>query len=250
MGQAILDEEERERYSRQTMLPAWGEEGQLRLKRSVVFVAGLGGLGGPVCLYLAAAGVGTLILCDDGLVEISNLNRQLLYDEADLGKPKTAAAARKLRGLNPRTETVERRVRLREGSVAGIASDADILVDCLDNYQARQVLNAHAVRAGLPLLHGGVLGAGGQFAFLFPPLTPCLHCIFPDDAAERSAPLPAVGPAAGMVASVQALAALRYLVFGEPTMPNLFWRTDGWNPQAEALEIQRDERCPVCGRIS
>lgn len=245
---ASLDDGERDRYGRQLLLPEWGEEGQRRLKGSAALVAGLGGLGGPVCLYLAAAGIGKLVLCDDGLVELSNLNRQLLFGEADLGKAKTAVAASRLRALNPRVETIERSARLVEDNVAEIAADADILVDCLDNLKTRQVLNAHAARTGIPYVHGGVLGTGGQFAFLRPPLTPCLRCLFPDGDTERGSPLPVVGPAAGLVASVQALAVLRYLVLGEATLPNRLWRTDGWETEAELLAIERDPHCPVCGR--
>jgi len=249
-----LDDAERERYSRQLLIPEWGEAGQVQLENSTVLVAGLGGLGGPVCLYLAAAGVGKLILCDCGSVELSNLNRQILYSENDLGCLKAPAAATRLKSLNPLITTQTITAKIDASNAAGLASGADIIVDCLDNFPTRLLLNTQAVRLGIPFVHGGIHGTGGQFAFLHPPHTPCLACLFggyesdPDTTGKNSgaAPLPVVGAIAGIIACMEALAAIRFLVLGKPTLPNRLWRSDGWDSEAETLDISRDPRCPVC----
>jgi adenylyltransferase/sulfurtransferase len=250
-----LDDAGRERYSRQLLIPEWGEAGQARLGNSTVLVAGLGGLGGPVCLYLAAAGVGKLILCDSGTVELSNLNRQILYSVNDLDHLKAPAAAARLKNLNPLVTTLTNTDRIDASNAAELASGADIIVDCLDNFPTRLLLNTQAVGLGIPFVHGGIYGTGGQFAFLHPPHTPCLACLFGDHESEpvrtgkssSAAPLPVVGAIAGIIACMEALAALRFLVLGEPTLPNRLWRTDGWDSDAETLAVSRDPRCPVCG---
>jgi len=252
-----LAEAERERYSRQLLIPEWGEEGQVRLKNSTVLVAGLGGLGSPVCLYLAAAGVGKLILCDHGTVELSNLNRQILYGNVDLGRMKAPVAAAKLGSLNSLVSYRTITDKIDESNVAGLSTGADIIVDCLDNFPTRLMLNAQAVRQCIPYVHGGILGTGGQFAFLHPPLTPCLACLFGDQTSAPAAtgkgisstPLPVVGAIAGNIACMEALAVLRYLVLGASTLPNRLWRTDGWDSEAETLDISRNPCCPICSTI-
>jgi len=253
----VLDDAERERYSRQLLIPEWGEEGQVRLRNSTVLVAGLGGLGSPVCLYLAAAGVGKLVLCDYGEVELSNLNRQILYGGRDLGRLKAPVAATRLKNLNPSVSTRTITDKIDESNVAVLSSGVDIIVDCLDNFPTRLILNAQAVRQRTPYVHGGILGTGGQFAFLHPPLTPCLACLFGDQESYPAAtgksigstPLPVVGAIAGNIACMEALAVLRYLVLGKPTLPNRLWRTDGWDSEAEILDISRNLCCPICGTI-
>ncbi len=195
-----------ERYSRQ--LPLLGVEGQSRLSRTSVGVVGLGGLGSAVALYLAAAGVGRLILVDSDVVEVHNLNRQVLYGEADLGLPKPFMAARRLRALNGDVEVVPVRGRVGEDHVWDALGEADILVDCLDNWEARLALGDYAWERGVPLVHAAVEGWHGQATVVKRGETICLHCLAPRRAARRG-PIPVLGPVAGVLGLIEALEAVK-----------------------------------------
>jgi len=161
-----LSERERERYTRQLVLPAWGEEAQLRLKAATAFVAGAGGLGSAAVLYLAAAGVGCIRVCDRDTVELSNLNRQILHTERGIGGRKAASARQAVARLNKEVRVVPLVTEITEQNVGELAAGADILLDCLDNVPARLVVNRLSVSARIPLVHAGVRGLGGQLAFL------------------------------------------------------------------------------------
>ncbi len=241
--------EEKERYLRQFILPAWGEDAQAKVRASTVLVVGLGGLGSPVCLYLVAAGVGRIILCDSGLVELSNLNRQILYQESDLGLSKALVAAERLHRLNHHPELIVHQEHLDDSNLPGLVSQADIVVDCLDNIQTRHALNRSALAAGIPLVHGGIFGTSCQFAFLHPPLTPCFRCLFPEGSPVAPGPIPVIGATVGIVASLQAQATLRFLASGQATLPNRLWLSTGWEFSCESLVIQRDVDCPACGHL-
>jgi molybdopterin/thiamine biosynthesis adenylyltransferase len=240
-----LTPRELERYHRQLLLPGWGAEAQGRLRRAVVFVAGAGGLGSPVAQYLAAAGVGTLRICDAGRVELSNLNRQLLHADRDLNHPKVRSAARTVRRVNPHVRVVPLQAVIDERSVEGLVGDAGLILDCLDNFQTRQVLNGLAVRRGLPLVHAGVTGWCGQVTFLHPPATACLACIVPES--PPTAVFPILGATAGLLGCLQALEALKYLTGGGPLLAGRLLFCDGSAMQFEEVAVQKDPRCPVCG---
>lgn len=235
-----------DRYDRQLSFEGWGAEGQERLAVSTVFVAGCGGLGSPVLLYLAAAGVGRLLLCDDGTLEGSNLNRQVLYGTADIGRPKAELALERLSALNPEIRITASTERIDERSISALARGADILVDCLDNYATRRVLNRFSVETGTPFVHAGVYGMAGQAAFISPPKTPCLACIIPDGMPEYETPPPVIGAAPGILGGIQAMEVLKYLTgIGDPLPGVLFW--DGEAGTFETVRIERDPTCPVCG---
>ncbi len=174
---------ERERYLRQLLIPSWGEAAQGRLKAATVFVAGAGGLGSSAILYLAAAGVGCIRVCDRGRVDLSNLNRQILHGEHAIGTRKTSSARRAAARLNRHVRMVPLSVEMTEENVAELAAGADLLLDCLDNVHGRMVLNGLSVRARIPLVHAGVRALGGQLTFLHPPATPCLACFLRDEPA-------------------------------------------------------------------
>lgn len=235
-----------ERYRRQLALPGWGEEGQERLSRATVFVAGLGGLGSPLAMYLAAAGVGTLRVCDSGAVELSNLNRQLLYAAPDVGRPKTRSAGRTLHRLNPQARIVPLAEPIDERSAAALVGEADLIVDCLDNFQTRLALNALAVARGLPLIHAGVSGFCGQITFLHPPATACLACLVPQAPPQETVPI--VGPTAGLLGCLEALEALKFLTGAGPLLSGRLLFCDGAAMQFQEVAVERDPRCPVCGR--
>ncbi len=240
-----LEARERERYHRQLILPGWGEQTQERLKRASVFIAGAGGLGSPVAQYLAAAGVGTLRICDSGRVELSNLNRQLLHSDRDLSRPKVRSAARTVRRVNPHVRVVPLREAIDEDSVEELVGDAGLLLDCLDNFPTRQVLNAFAVRRGLPLIHAGVTGWCGQITFLHPPATACLACLVPESPPQEVFPI--LGATAGMLGCLEALEALKYLAGAGPLLVGRMLFCDGQAMQFQEVAVSRDPRCPVCG---
>jgi molybdopterin-synthase adenylyltransferase len=243
----MLNENEKERYAKQIMHPAWGEAGQEKLKSSVVFVAGAGGLGSPVAMYLAAAGVGTLRLCDSGELELSNLNRQILYTHKDLGKVKVYAAAEHLRRLNHEIDIIPLSKCISEKSVESLVAAADLIIDCLDNFPTRFILNRYAVKHSIPLIHAGIEGMVGQLTFIVPKETPCLECLFPD-APPLVAP-PVIGVAPGVIGTLEATEALKYLTGMEPSLKGrlMIWEGDSMN--VEILDIYRRKECPVCGKL-
>jgi molybdopterin/thiamine biosynthesis adenylyltransferase len=242
----ILSPRELERYHRQLILPGWGAAAQDRLRRAVVFIAGAGGLGSPVAQYLAAAGVGILRICDAGRVELSNLNRQLLHADRDLNHPKMRSAARTVRRINPHVRVVPLQTVIEADSVEALVGDAQLIVDCLDNFPTRQVLNAHAVRRALPMIHAGVTGYCGQITFLHPPATACLACIVPES--PPTSVFPILGATAGLLGCLQALEALKYLSGGGPLLTGRLLFCDGSAMQFQEVAVERDPRCPVCGK--
>jgi len=226
------------------------EEGQERLRRATVGIAGVGGLGSPTAMYLTAAGVGRLVLADPQVPELSNLNRQLLHWTKDVGAaPKVASAAGKLRALNPEVEVVERAVEVREDNIAEVFAGCDLLVDCLDNLAPRMTLNAHALRTGTPLVHGAVEGWHGQVTVVLPGRTPCLACLFPrPPVAKRT--LPIIGATAGVFGSIQAGEAIKVLTgLGEPLASRLLVG-DLLSQYWEVVEIDRAEGCPACSSFT
>ena len=241
-----LIEEECKRYHRQMILPGWGEDSQECLLNSRVFVAGLGGLGSPVTEYLTAAGVGCLRICDDGTPEISNLNRQILHSDGDIGKPKTESALQTLQRINPHVEVKCFRTRITKETVAELVSDAQLIIDCLDNFQTRYILNEFVVRQGLAMIHAGVTGLAGQITFLKPPHTPCLACIIPE--APPAGVFPIVGATAGVIGCLEALEAIKYLTGVGRLLKNRLLIWDGEAMDFMEVTIQNDPKCRICGR--
>ncbi len=244
-----LTEPERSRYLRQMLINGWGLQGQQRLRSTTVFIAGAGGLGCPAALYLAAAGVGTIRLCDFGLVEASNLNRQILYTEADIGKEKALRAAGALRRVNPHVTVEPLFEKIDDDSIERLAGNAAIMLDCLDNFETRHVLNRFAVRTGLPLVHAGIEGLAGQISFIHPPHTPCLFCMFPGSPpAGRVFPVAGVTP--GIIGTAQAAEALKWLTGIGSNLQGQLLVWDGTIMEFQKIPIARDRRCPVCSHTA
>lgn len=241
-----LSAAERELYSRQIAVPRWGPAAQHRLKRGVAFVAGAGGLGSAVCYYLTAAGIGCLRVCDREAVGLSNLNRQILYGTEDIGKPKAAAAAERLKRLNPHTRVVALYEVIAARSIERLAADASIVIDCLDNFETRFVLNEYCVARSLPLVHAGVSGFSGQLAFFHPPQTACLRCVFSETPPEKKTAV--VGAAAGVLGSLEASEALKHLTDRGGTLSDRLLIWDGDRGNVEVVSVSKDPLCPVCGR--
>jgi adenylyltransferase/sulfurtransferase len=245
---SALTPEQEERYDRQIILPEWGEKGQLSVRDATVFVAGAGGLGSAAILYLAAAGVGCMRIVDDGEVERSNLNRQILHEDGDIGKKKTLSAARSVSRVNPEVKVVPLDRRIDRNCIADLVGESCIIVDCLDNFETRYVLNDYAVKNGLPMVHAGVYAMAGQITFLQSPQTPCLECIFPE--APPSEIFPILGATAAVVGALEAMETLKYLTGSGPLLKNRLLVWEGDVMKFEEISIERVPDCPVCGKPS
>ncbi len=233
------------RYSRQMQLAGWGEAGQQKLKASSVLIAGAGGLGSPVSLYLAAAGVGELRIVDSDVVELSNLNRQILHGEGRLGRAKAASAVETLNALNPGVQVTPFIEHLDESNIERIAGKADLAIDCLDNYATRYVLNSFCLHRGIPLVHGAIWGFMGQVTFLHPPETPCLRCIVPEPPAEAT--FPVLGATAGVTGCLQALEAIKFLAGMGTNLKGTLLYWDGEEMAFNTFQVKRNPTCPDCG---
>jgi len=216
----MLSEKEIERYDRQIMI--FGNEGQEKLKSAKVAVIGVGGLGSPVAYYLASAGIGTLLLIDDQKPELSNLNRQILHWEEDIGKnPKPLSAKWKLERFNSDIKIETFVGRLTEENVDEALNGVDVIVDCLDNFETRYLLDDYAQRKRIPLVHGAVEGTFGQVTTIVPGKTKSLREIFPS-VREKKGKFPIIGATAGVIGSIQAMEVIKILTgFGEPLLNKL-----------------------------
>ena len=216
----MLSERELERYDRQIMI--FGKEGQEKLKRAKVAVVGVGGLGSPVAYYLAAAGIGTLLLIDEQKPELSNLNRQILHWEEDLGRnPKPLSAKWKLERFNSDIKIETFVGKLTRENIEEVLEGVDIIVDCLDNFETRFLLDEYSQRKGIPLVHGAIEGTFGQVTTIVPGKTKSLREIFPS-VREKGGKLPIIGATAGVVGSIQAMEVIKLLTgLGEPLLNRL-----------------------------
>jgi molybdopterin/thiamine biosynthesis adenylyltransferase len=244
---AQLTDYDRARYNRQMLLPGWGDEGQAKLKSARVFIAGAGGLGSPVALYLAVAGVGEIRLCDADTVELSNLNRQLLHTDARVGQPKAESGAATLREWNPSLSIVPRVAMLTADTIGPIAGEPDIVVDCLDNYDTRYVLNAYCIEKHIPLVHGAIWGLNGQVTFLSPPETACLRCLVPQPPPREK--FPVVGVTPGLTGCIQAMEVLKFLTGTGTNLKGKLLMFEGEDMTFTTLKLRRVKDCPDCGHL-
>lgn len=237
-----------ERYQRQMMLSGWGVETQERLKRAKVLVAGAGGLGCPAALNLSTAGVGHIRICDFDTVEISNLNRQFLHTEQSIGTGKVHSARKTLSSINSEVTVEPIFQEVTEDNVDDIVGNSEIILDCLDNFPARYTLNLCAIRKGIPMVHGVIWGMEGRVAFLHPPATPCLECIFPNVPSLEQAPI--LGAVSCAIGSLQALEAIKYLTNVGTPLSGRMLILDGSTMHCHELEVSKDPECPACGGLS
>ncbi len=246
----MLNDSELLRYSRQVLLSQVDIDGQLRLKGSRALIVGLGGLGSPVALYLAAAGVGALHLADFDTVELSNLQRQVLHDTPGIGSTKVDSALRRLAAINPDIELVAHRQALDADSLASAVAAVDLVLDCSDNFSTREAVNAACFALGKPLVSGAAIRLEGQLSVFDPrlPASPCYHCLYGhgSDAELTCSEAGVLGPVVGLVGSLQALEALKLLAgFGEPLVGRLLL-IDALTTRFRELRVKRDPACAVC----
>lgn len=248
---AMLSDEELLRYSRQIMLPSFDIAAQEKLKAARVLVVGLGGIGCPLAQYLAAAGVGELRLADFDTVDASNLQRQFLFNAADVGKLKAEVAAVKLGQQNPHIQVRPVIVTLDGDNLPGLLADVDLVVDGSDNFATRDAVNAACVGAGVPLVSAAAIGLSAQLAVFDSRQanSPCYRCLYPDadEAAAACAEAGILAPVVGVAGTLAATEALKILTgVGQPLIGRLWlWQADA--AIMRTLSVRRDPACPVCG---
>jgi adenylyltransferase/sulfurtransferase len=243
------------RYSRHILLPEFDVEGQERLLASHALVVGAGGLGSPVALYLASAGVGRLTLCDGDTVDLTNLQRQILYATADVGRPKVEAAAGRLSAINPEVALDLVRDRVEGESLAALVRAADVVVDCCDNFETRHAVNRACVAAAKPLVSGAAIRFDGQISVFDTrdPESPCYHCLFGEGEAieeARCATMGVFSPLVGIVGATQAAEALKLLAGAGESLAGRLLLLDTLTMQWRDMRVPRDPACPVCGARS
>ncbi|WP_207780466.1 HesA/MoeB/ThiF family protein [Pokkaliibacter plantistimulans] len=237
------------RYSRHIMLPGIDLEGQERLLSSKVLIVGLGGLGCPAAQYLAAAGVGELVLVDDDVVEASNLQRQVLHGEDSLGLAKVESARRALLRLNPEVVVTALQQRLEPVEMAQWVDKVDVVIDCSDNFTTRFALNRACVAAGKPLVSGAAIRWEGQVSvFLAKAGSPCYQCLYKagDDEQLTCSDSGVAAPLVGMIGCTQAMEALKLIVGGGTSLMGRLLVLDALTMQWRSLALRRDPHCPVC----
>ena len=242
-----FSEDEIERYARHLVLADVGGPGQQRLKAARVLVVGMGGVGGPAALYLAAAGVGTLGLVDDDTVSLSNLQRQIQFETADTGQFKVEISARRLTALNPHVQVRTFAERLSFETASQRVAGWDLVIDGTDDFGTRMAVNAACVRAGVPLVSGALGAWSGQVAVFEG--RPCYRCLVPDipPEAETCARVGVVGALAGLIGSLTALEAIKRLTGAGDPLTGRLWIHDALTGRTRTVRIAADPACPVCG---
>lgn len=248
-----MQDEDLLRYSRHILLPGLDVEGQEKLLAGRVLIVGLGGLGSPVALYLAAAGVGHLVLADDDQVELSNLQRQIAHRTEDIGRSKAESARAAALALNPTVSMEVLNRRLAGEEMAGAVAAVDVVVDCSDNFDTRFALNEACVKAGKPLVSGAAIRSEGQLNVFDPrqPSSPCYRCLYSptaDDQPLNCSEAGVLAPIVGVIGSLQALEVVKLLSgYGEALTGRLLL-VDGATMDIRSLKLGKDPACPVCAR--
>lgn len=239
-----------EKYSRQSLLPGFGEEGRFALRSARVLVAGVGGLGAPVVQYLCAAGIGDLTIVDDDRVEASNLNRQVLFGDADVGRQKVKVAEEWVRSFHPSVKLTPVGQRLTASNAADLIHGQSLVIDCTDSLPAKYMLNDTCVRRGVSLVHGAVSRYDGRVLFVPAAGRPCLRCIFPElppaGTVGTCRDVGVLGASVGIVGSAMAQIALRFLV-GQDPQAGVLHALSLATLQNHQLNAKRDPDCPACG---
>ena len=238
------------RYSRHLLLDGFGKQGQDRLSSGKVLIIGAGGLGSPCALYLAAAGVGRIGLADGDMVSLSNLQRQVIHYTTDIGREKVESAAEKMRKLNPEIEVRTYDTFLTEDNALKMVEEYDFIVDCTDSYASKYLVNDACIMAGKPFCCGGVIRYGGQI-MTHVPGSACYRCLFPyppkENDVETCSTVGVLGAAVGMMGSIQAAEAIKYLTNTGTLLTDCLMTFDTLSMDCQRIALQRDKSCPLCG---
>jgi adenylyltransferase/sulfurtransferase len=243
----MLTPNELERYGRQIMMAGFGEAGQEKLKNARVFIAGAGGLGCPISIYLANAGIGAIRLVDQDKIELSNLNRQVLHWPEDVGRPKVDSASEKLRRMNPDLKLEAIRETMDETNLYQLTEGCDVIVDALDNIKTRYLLNKAAIDHNVPFVHGAIYGLEGRAMTIIPGKSACLGCVYKGIPPRARFPVLGVTPA--VIGCIEATEVIKYLTgIGELLIDRILIY-DGLNMKFMEVNIKRNPDCEYCGKI-
>jgi len=243
----MLTGDESVRYDRQIMIPGIGEEGQEKLKQAKAVIAGGGGLGSPAAIYLVAAGVGTIRIVDHDRVELSNLNRQVLHWDEDLGRKKVDSATEKLRKLNREVKIEAMEETITENTIAELVAGFDLIVDATDNLPTRYLLNKAAIDNNIPFFHGAVHGFEGRALTVIPGKTACLRCVYRGLIPPEKFPVIGVTPA--VIGCIQATEVIKYIVGIGKLLANRLLVYDGRNMRFSELVVKKNPNCEHCGHL-
>jgi adenylyltransferase/sulfurtransferase len=240
-----FSEDELKRYIRQMLIDGWGETAQENLKNATAFIAGAGGLGSPVAIYLAVAGIGHIKICDFDSVDLTNLNRQILHDHTRMGINKAVSGKYTIERMNPHVKVTALPEMIVAENVDDLIGDADIVIDCMDNFPTRYLLNESALRKGIPLVYGSIRGMDGMLSFIQSPETYCLQCLFPE--APPTEVFPVLGTTSGVIGCLQAFEAIKYLIGIASNIKGSLLVWNGGKMEFRTLKVEKDPDCPTCG---
>ncbi len=239
------------RYSRHFLLPEVGEDGQAKLLQAKVLMVGAGGLGSPAAYYLAAAGVGTLGIIDNDVVDISNLQRQILHANDRVGMPKVESAKKTLEGLNPDVKVIPYQAKLTSENIMEILKDYDLVIDGCDNFPTRYLVNDACVLAGKPNVHGSIFQFEGQATVFYPGKGPCYRCLYPEPPPAEMAPSCAeagvLGVLPGLIGVIEALEAVKLILGKGDSLVGRLLHFNTLTMEINTLKLRRDPNCPMCG---
>ena len=244
----MVTPDELERYDRQIKIWGFGKEGQEKLKRAKVFIAGAGGLGSPISIYLAAAGVGAIRIVDCDKIELSNLNRQVLHWYEDVGKSKVTSALEKLQKLNPWVEVEAIAEKMTEANISQLVADSDLIVDAMDNLPARYLLNKTAIDKNIPFFHGAIYGFEGRVMTIIPGKTACLECVY----RGRTVPItkfPVIGVTPAVIGCIQATEVIKHVVGLGKMLTNRLLIYDALELKFTEFKVEKDPNCEHCGHL-
>jgi molybdopterin/thiamine biosynthesis adenylyltransferase len=243
----MLTVDELERYDRQIMLREIGEAGQEKLKRASVFIAGAGGIGSPAAIYLTAAGIGRIRLVDHDRVDRTNLNRQVLHWDNDIGRSKIESAAEKLKKLNREVEIDGIEETITEANLAKLLTGFDLIIDAMDNLATRYLLNKAALENNIPFFHGAIYGFEGRAMTIIPHKTACLRCVYRGVIPEEKFPVIGVTPA--VIGCIQATEVIKYIVGIGELLTNKLLNYDALNMEFTEFDVKKDPHCEHCGHM-
>jgi molybdopterin/thiamine biosynthesis adenylyltransferase len=247
-----MDDQQLLRYSRHILLAEIGIEGQQKINASHVLIIGAGGLGSPVAMYLAASGVGTITLCDNDSVDLTNLQRQILHRTASIGKSKIASAQNTLTEINPDINVIALNERLADARLLELVALADVIIDCSDNFPTRYALNNACLQLRKPLVSGAAIKFSGQISVFDFRRTdsPCYNCLYPQETESeeiRCSTMGVFAPLVGIIGSLQASEALKLIIHSTETLCGRLLLIDALTMETRTLGLIRDKYCPVCG---
>jgi molybdopterin-synthase adenylyltransferase len=243
----MLTPDDKLRYDRQIMIPGFGEEGQEKLKKARVVIAGVGGLGSPIAIYLAAAGVGTIRIIDRDTVDLSNLNRQVLHWQKDVGRKKVESAVEKLRAINPGISVEAIADTIDENNVRSLLKGYDVVVDAMDNSTIRFLLNKTALEFKMPFVHGAVYGLEGRAMTVVPGSSACLRCLYKGNPPQEK--FPVLGTTPAIIACIQVTEIIKIITGIGTLLTDRLLIYDGRSMKFTELILHRDETCEHCGNV-